>query len=101
MEYCSVPINWVKPVKEVIKDQELYFATQHGDVVTRKATAADIARIEAEIAAKGKRVKLDICGELELNRKPEIPDMPFEEITRKPRRLEPQYNPVEFGDKVG
>lgn len=101
MEYCSVPIRCIKPMEEFIKEQETYFATQHGDVVTRKATAADIARIEAEIAAKGQRVTVDICGELELNRKAEIPDMPFEEITRKPRRLEPQYNPVEFGEKVG
>jgi hypothetical protein len=46
----------MKPITEFIKDQESYFATQHGDVITRKATAADIALIEAEIAAKGKQV---------------------------------------------
>ena len=97
MEHCSVPPQW-KPVKDFIKDQEDYFATQHGRVITRKATATDIATVEAEIAAKGQRVTLDICGELELNRKVEIPDMPFEEITRKPRRMD---NPVEFGEKAG
>ncbi|HWR06154.1 hypothetical protein [Sporomusa sp.] len=101
MEHCGVPIRCMKPIAEFIKDQESYFTTQHGEVVTRKANAADIARIEAEIAAKGQRVTIDICGELDLNRKPEIPDMPFEEITRKPRRLEPQYNRVELAIKAG
>lgn len=98
MEHCSVPIRCMKPIEEFIKDQESNFASQHGQVVTRKATAADFARIEAEIAAKGKQVTVDICGELELARQPEIPDMPFEEITRKPRRMD---NPVEFGEKAG
>lgn len=48
----KTPTKCINPITEYINEQEAYFATQHGIVTTRKATAADIARIEAEIAAK-------------------------------------------------
>lgn len=37
---------------------------QHGAIITRKAAIANIAKIEAEIAAKSKSVTVDICGEI-------------------------------------
>ncbi|MGL5514277.1 MAG: hypothetical protein ACRDBM_13710 [Sporomusa sp.] len=62
MEYDRLPVNCMKPLAEFLQDQDNYFATQHGEVTTRKATTEDIAKIEAEIAAKDKPVTFGIWG---------------------------------------
>ena len=85
MEYSRLPVDCMKPITEFIQDQETYFATQHGGVTVRKATATDIAKIEAELAAKANPVTIDILGELKLARKPEKPVIPFEEMAVKSR----------------
>lgn len=66
MEYSRLPVNCLKPLAEFLQDQDEYFATQHGEVTTRKATPEDIAKIEAEIAAKDKPVTFGICGEIKI-----------------------------------
>jgi len=105
MEYARVPIKYMlKPIAEFIDDQEKYFATQHGKDTTHKASDTEIARIEAEIAAKEKRTGLAYSISAEIGRKPKAekkPEIPFEDIPRKPQRLGPQYNPVKFSEKVG
>lgn len=70
MDYSRLPIDCTKPITEFIRDQEEYFASKHGGVVTRKATLDDIAKIEAELAAKKSNITLDICGELSKERTP-------------------------------
>ncbi|HML33826.1 hypothetical protein [Sporomusa sphaeroides] len=88
MEYGRVPI---KPITEFINDQEEYFASQHGQVTTHKASAADIAQIEAEIAAKAARTGLgySITAEMGIKKKPErLPEIPFEEMAVKSRLAE-------------
>lgn len=88
MEYCSVPIRGIKPILEYIQDKEEYFATQHGQVTTHKASAADIAQIEAEIAAKAARTGLgySITAEMGIKKKPErLPEIPFKEMAVKSR----------------
>lgn len=64
MEYSKLPIDCTRPITEFIRDQEEYFASKHGGVITRKATSDDIAKIEAELAAKKSNITFDICGEL-------------------------------------
>ena len=104
MEYSRLPIQYMqKPITEFINDQEEYFATQHGKVTVHKASAEDIAKIEAEMASRAKReaITVNIRGELNLAPKHEKkPEVPFEEIPRKPQRLGNQYNPVKFDGKV-
>ncbi|SDF52468.1 hypothetical protein [Sporomusa acidovorans] len=68
MEYGKLPVGATKPIKEFLQNQEEYFISQHGKVVTRKATADDIARIEAEIAAKKSNLTIDLCGEIKKDR---------------------------------
>ncbi len=70
MEYNKLPIDGTKPIKEFIQDQEEYFASKHGGVVTRKATSEDIAKIEAELAAKKSNITFDIYGEVKRGRIP-------------------------------
>ncbi len=92
MEYGRLPIKHaIKPIADFINDQEEYFATQHGGVVVHKATPAEIAKIEAELAAKAARSGLgySITAEMGIKKKPErLPEIPFEEMAVKSRLAE-------------
>jgi len=105
MEYSRLPIQYMqKPITEFINNQEEYFATQHGGVTVHKASADDIAKFEADAAAKAKRETLTCCISAEIGGSPKAekkPEIPFEDIPRKPQRLEPQYNPMKFSEKAG
>ncbi|MBP2635529.1 MAG: hypothetical protein H6Q72_1436 [Firmicutes bacterium] len=97
MEYGKVPTKCIKPVAEFIQDQEKYFVTQHGEVTVRKATQADIVKIEAELASKNKP---GLCEELGFKRQEKV-DLPFEEMGRKPKGEEVQYRPRFFDKEAG
>ena len=84
MEIARVPLECVKAANDL--EPEANYAARSLKCTTRKATAADIARIEAEIAAKTKPITVDICGELRISRKLEkTPEIPFEEMAVKSR----------------
>lgn len=103
MEYSRLPVRCMKPITEFIQDQEQYFASQHSGVTVHRASADDIAKFEADAAAKVKREALTCCISAEIGSGPKRekkPEVPFEDIPRRPQRLEPQYEPVMFDRKV-
>ncbi len=94
MDYSRVPMQYLKAD---CLAPEAEYASKNLECRIRKATATDIARIEAEIAAKKPTITVDIMGEINRARKPEKkPDYPFEFVPKK----EPQYNPVKFDERV-
>ncbi|WP_094603605.1 hypothetical protein SPSIL_054530 [Sporomusa silvacetica DSM 10669] len=96
MNCASTPQNCIRSYKAWAIDldaaeEEIFPCT------TIKATPADWNKINSEIAAKDKPVTVDIMGELNRAKKHEKkPEIPFEDIPRRPQRLEPQYEPVMF-----
>lgn len=68
MDYGRVPRQYLKA--DCLAPESEY-AAQNLTCKTRKATAADIAKIEAEITAKKPAVTVDITSEINRTRKPE------------------------------
>lgn len=90
MDYGRVPMRYLK-ADCLLPESE--YAEKNLHCTVRKATAADIAKIEAEITAKKPDVTVDIMGEINRARKPEKPpDHPFEFVPKK--------EPVKFSEKV-
>ena len=86
IEYGRAPVGCVKAANDL--EPETKYAAKSGAVVARKATARDIARIEAEIAAKAARADMNysITAEMGLKKKPgKRPEIPFEEMAVRSR----------------
>jgi hypothetical protein len=98
MDYGRVPLQYIKT--DALTPESAYASESLKCKDTRKATAEDIARFEAEMASRAKReaITVNIRGEAPKHEKK--PEVPFEEIPRKPQRLGNQYNPVKFDGKV-
>jgi len=102
MDYGRVPLQYIKT--DALTPESAYAAESLKCKDTRKATAEDIARFEADAAAKVKREALTCCISAEIGGSPKAekkPEVPFEDIPRKPQRLKPQYNPMKFDEKAG
>lgn len=102
MEYGRVPAQYLKADCLLPEDE---YAQKNKAEIRRKATPEDIAKIEAEIAAKAKRTSLSvsISAEMSLERKPEPkPEHMYEAMPNRPKAEWLQYRPVMFdAKKVG